>query len=91
MYKYLLVLEFVVQLTNEIHENSYHTKFNGFTVYGSLLHVPRWSVRLTGTIADSLRISCMCSNGLNTVADCLGVTCRCPSGLKDCLAMSQTV
>ncbi|KAH3700799.1 hypothetical protein DPMN_075779 [Dreissena polymorpha] len=30
-------------------------------MYGSLLHVSRRSARLSGTIADSLGISCMCS------------------------------
>ncbi|KAH3861391.1 hypothetical protein DPMN_024319 [Dreissena polymorpha] len=59
-------------------------------MYGSLLHVPRRSARLSGTIADSLGISCMCSYGLDTVANCLGVSCRCPSGLRDCLAPSKT-
>ncbi|KAH3861383.1 hypothetical protein DPMN_024311 [Dreissena polymorpha] len=59
-------------------------------MYVSLLHVPRRSARLSGTIADSLGISCMCSYGLDTVANCLGVSCRCPSGLRDCLAPSKT-
>ncbi|KAH3851595.1 hypothetical protein DPMN_094077 [Dreissena polymorpha] len=59
-------------------------------MYGSLLHVPRRSARLSGTIADSLGISCMCSYGVDIVADCLGASCRCPSGLRDCLAPSKT-
>ncbi|KAH3690555.1 hypothetical protein DPMN_191226 [Dreissena polymorpha] len=60
-------------------------------MYGCLFHVTRRSGRLSCTIADSLGISCMCSDGLDTVSDCLGVSCRCPSGLRDCLATSQTV
>ncbi|KAH3824618.1 hypothetical protein DPMN_126455 [Dreissena polymorpha] len=60
-------------------------------MYGSLLHMPRRSGRLSGTIAHSLGISCMCSYGLDIVADCLVVSCRCPSGLRDCLVTSQTV
>ncbi|KAH3826641.1 hypothetical protein DPMN_128550 [Dreissena polymorpha] len=60
-------------------------------MYGSLLHVPRRSRRLSGTIADSLGISYMCSYGRDTVADCLVVSCRCPSGLRDYLSTSQTV
>ncbi|KAH3776422.1 hypothetical protein DPMN_177847 [Dreissena polymorpha] len=59
-------------------------------MYGSLLHVPRWSVRLSSTIADSLGISSMCSYGLDTVADYLEVTFRCPFGPRDCLATLQT-
>ncbi|KAH3835798.1 hypothetical protein DPMN_109162 [Dreissena polymorpha] len=60
-------------------------------MYVSLLIVPRRSGRLSGSIADNLGISCMCSYDLDTVADCLGVSCRCPSGLRDCLVTSQTV
>ncbi|KAH3691324.1 hypothetical protein DPMN_192375 [Dreissena polymorpha] len=37
-------------------------------MYGSLLHVPRWSGRLSSTIADSLGVSCRCHSGLR---DCL--------------------
>ncbi|KAH3823783.1 hypothetical protein DPMN_125605 [Dreissena polymorpha] len=56
-------------------------------MYGSLMHVPRRSGRLSGTIEDSLGTSCMCSYGLDTVSDCLGVSCRCPSGLIDFLGV----
>ncbi|KAH3737237.1 hypothetical protein DPMN_043819 [Dreissena polymorpha] len=55
------------------------------------MYVAYRSGRLSGTIADSLGISCMCSYGLDMVANCLEVSCRCPSGLIDCLATSQTV
>ncbi|KAH3690549.1 hypothetical protein DPMN_191220 [Dreissena polymorpha] len=37
-------------------------------MYGSLLHVPRWSGRLSGTIADSLGVSFRCHSGLR---DCM--------------------
>ncbi|KAH3691311.1 hypothetical protein DPMN_192362 [Dreissena polymorpha] len=37
-------------------------------MYGSLLHVSRRSGRLSGTIADSLGVSCRCNSGLR---DCM--------------------
>ncbi|KAH3692342.1 hypothetical protein DPMN_194792 [Dreissena polymorpha] len=61
------------------------------TLSGSLLQVPRRSLRFSGTVADCLEVFCRCPDGLGTVADCIGVSCRCPAGLEDLLNPSQTV
>ncbi|KAH3856308.1 hypothetical protein DPMN_098894 [Dreissena polymorpha] len=45
----------------------------------------------SGTVADCLKYSYKCLDGLGTVPDCLGVSCRCPVGLGDCLVPAQTV